>query len=87
MYRGIDDYQHSWVVDLIIKYVCGIRPEGERVTIDPFPFGLRHLTIDDVIVKGRRLKIEINEKRFCVSMDGTLVGESRVGKPIALTSF
>ncbi|MCP4728318.1 MAG: hypothetical protein GY863_24995, partial [bacterium] len=35
VFRGIDDYQHSWVVDLIIKYICGIRPEKDKIIIDP----------------------------------------------------
>lgn len=34
-YRGIDDYMHSWIVDLIIRHVCGIDPSGvEGQTID-----------------------------------------------------
>ena len=41
LYRGVDDYMHSWVNDLIIRYVCGVRPEGDRIVVDPFPFGLR----------------------------------------------
>jgi hypothetical protein len=83
-YRGVDDYQHSWVNDLIIKYVCGIRPGGQSVTIDPFPFGLRHLIIDDVIVKGRRLKVEITGKKFSVWVNGNPSAESTVGNPIVV---
>ncbi|HZH98773.1 MAG TPA: hypothetical protein VEX38_07355, partial [Fimbriimonadaceae bacterium] len=26
LYRGYDDYMHSWVVDLILRYVAGLRP-------------------------------------------------------------
>jgi hypothetical protein len=36
---AIDDYQHSWVNDLIIQYVMGIRPHDDGITVDPFPFG------------------------------------------------
>ncbi len=34
-YRGIDDYMHSWIIDLIIRHVCGMDP-GDTVshTID-----------------------------------------------------
>ena len=33
-YRGIDDYMHSWVADLILKYVCGVRLEEGKM-VDP----------------------------------------------------
>jgi hypothetical protein len=47
-YRGVDDYQHSWVADLIIKYVCGIRPmdeENKALVVDPLPFDLQNFSI------------------------------------------
>ena len=84
IYRGIDDYQHSWIVDLIIKYVCGIRPGNTYITVDPFPFGLEHVLVDDVIVCGRRLKVEIQRDRFTVWCDGKKFSESRVGKSVLL---
>lgn len=84
MYRGIDDYQHSWVNDLIIKYLCGIRPQEFSVIIDPFPFGVKAALIDDVILRGRRLKVKINGKRFVVWLDGQHHAESVLGKPISI---
>lgn len=35
LYRGYDDYMHSWIVDLILRHVVGVCP-GERI-IDPLP--------------------------------------------------
>jgi hypothetical protein len=84
IYRGIDDYQHSWVNDLIIKYVCGVRPEEFSVTIDPFPFGFRELKIDRVFMRGRWIGVEIKGVRFSVWLDGKMHAESTVGKPIIL---
>jgi hypothetical protein len=84
VYRGIDDYQHSWVNDLIIKYLCGIRPEEFCVVIDPFPFGVKAILIDDVIIRGRRLKVEIDNTRFVVWLDGQHHAESVLGKPISI---
>lgn len=84
VYRGIDDYQHSWVNDLIIKYVCGIRPDPHTVTIDPFPFGLKSVQIDNVVIRGRQLKVEVRGKRFIVRLDGKQHVESVVGKPVMI---
>ena len=35
LYRGYDDYMHSWIVDLILRHACGIVPGTQR--LDPFP--------------------------------------------------
>jgi hypothetical protein len=83
VYRGIDDYQHSWVVDLIIKYVCGIRPTREALVVDPFPFSLLSASIDDVFIRGRRIRVEIDRKKFTVWLDGKEKGASAIGRGIA----
>lgn len=84
IYRGVDDYQHSWVVDLIIKYVCGVRPDDKGVTVDPFPFGLKHAVVDDIIVRGRKLTVEMRQRKFSVWLDGSNAGESTIGKAMRL---
>jgi hypothetical protein len=81
-YRGVDDYQHSWVNDLLIKYVCGIRAEEFSVLVDPFPFNLSHVVIDDVYIRGRRLKVTVSGKRFTIWLDGKHHAESTLGDPI-----
>ncbi len=84
VYRGIDDYQHSWVNDLIIRYVCGIRPEQARVTVDPFPFGLQRFQIRDVLIRSTRLAVAGNEHRFTVWCNGRKAGDGRSGHPVIL---
>ena len=62
LYRGIEDYQHSWVVDLLIKYVAGLQPQnGNQITIDPFPFNLSYFRLERVYVKGHWLDIAWQE--------------------------
>lgn len=76
VYRGIDDYQHSWVVDLLIKYVAGIQPEANKVVIDPFPFGLEHFELRDARVRGHRIDVVKDERGFRVRLDGEEVHAS-----------
>lgn len=83
-YRGIDDYQHSWVNDLIIKYVCGIRPEDNGIVVDPFPFGLKQFMIEDVFVQGKTIRVELEGKRFTVWVDGSKKASSTMGSPIEI---
>jgi len=85
VYRGIDDYQHSWVADLIISYVCGVRTDAEGLVIDPFPFGLARASIDDVMVRGHRVRVVLAKKNYTVWIDGTRRGAGTIGKPLRLS--
>jgi hypothetical protein len=75
-YRGIDDYQHSWVVDLIIKYVCGIRPvdaNEKTLIIDPLPFNLESFSISNVRYQGRDVKVTWRAKKIDDAEQGLTV--------------
>ena len=69
-YRGIDDYQHSWVADLILKYVAGVRLKGNTLTVDPYDFGLEHFVLLDCRVRGRRLDVCWGRDRKGRSVEG-----------------
>jgi len=80
-YRGVDDYQHSWVNDLLIQYVAGVRPHAAGITVDPFPFGLDHVELTNLRVRGVALTIRLDGTRFTVTAGGSQrVGT--VGTPI-----
>jgi hypothetical protein len=81
-YRGIDDYQHSWVNDLLLRYVAGIRPGDRSVTVDPFPFGLDWFDCDHVIVAGHRIRVQGRKNRFTVTIDGRRAGTGTLGTPV-----
>ncbi|MBE0555670.1 MAG: hypothetical protein IH628_00425, partial [Proteobacteria bacterium] len=84
LYRGIDDYQHSWIVDLIIQYVCGIRPDEFILTIDPFPFGLKRVDLKNLRVRDRRIDFSLRNKKFRVSVDGRQSVQGVMGHPVTL---
>lgn len=84
VYRGIDDYQHSWIVDLIIQYVCGIRPGQFSVTIDPLPFSLKRAALKNVQIRGRRIDFSLEGKRFRVTVDGKQTVTGTVGRALTL---
>ncbi len=71
-YRGIDDYQHSWVVDLILKYVVGIRPMHDgTIVVAPVPADVASLAVDGMIVRGREVAVLCeNGGAVRVSVDG-----------------
>lgn len=84
VYRGIDDYQHSWVVDLIIKYVAGLQPEADKVVIDPFPFGLTSFALEGVTVRGHTIDVTLDEHGFRVRLDGNMVYSDNAPSKVAL---
>jgi hypothetical protein len=83
VYRGVNDYQHSWVVDLIIKYVVGLRPllDG-RVVIDPFPFEIRRMHADRIPYQGHFLRVDMDEEKVSLYVDGRLVASEKRGERI-----
>ena len=86
VFRGVDDYMHSWIVDLIIKYVAGIRVYDEEVVVDPFPFNLSSFHIERVKIKDHFLKVTYSkEEGLRVYMDGKLVGKSKKLKALKIS--
>ncbi|HXE57851.1 MAG TPA: hypothetical protein VNK43_07615 [Gemmatimonadales bacterium] len=82
-YRGIDDYQHSWVNDLMIRHVAGLLPAGERgVIVDPLPFGYELVELKGAVVAGRRIDVRVSGGRFRVRVDGREAGRGRLGEPL-----
>jgi hypothetical protein len=82
IYRSIDDYQHSWVNDLILKYVCGIQVEDSGFTVDPLPFGLQYAVADDLSIQGARVKVELRRRKVTVWRNGRKAATTTIGKPI-----
>jgi hypothetical protein len=72
VYRGIDDYQHSWVVDLLMKHLAGIQPAGgDTLVIDPLPFPVESFLLEGVWIRGRRVDVAWDAKEgFVVRVDG-----------------
>jgi hypothetical protein len=85
VYRGIDDYQHSWINDLIVSHVAGVVPHGASgVTIHPLRLGIVDAVLDGVTVAGHRLRVAIADGRFRVRVDGRHAGGGRVGEPLTV---
>ncbi len=69
-YRGIDDYQHSWVADLIIQYVCGLRPDQRGLTVDPLPLDIDMAELSETRVAGHNVSVRIDGDVFEATIDG-----------------
>ncbi len=65
VYRGVDDYQHSWVVDLLIKYVAGVQvQEDGQILLQPLDFSLEHLRLENLYIAGKRYSVHLTDGQF-----------------------
>ena len=81
VYRGIDDYQHSWVNDLIVQYVAGLHPRDGGVQVDPLPLGLELVELTGARVRGATVNVRVTGSTLTVLVDGQS-RSGRVGEPM-----
>jgi hypothetical protein len=86
-YRGIDDYQHSWVVDLLVRYLAGIQPAPDgTVAIDPLPFNVEAFKLSNVVVRGRQIESHWSATEgFRVLLDGREIHQSAERQRLVVT--
>jgi hypothetical protein len=84
-YRGVDDYQHSWINDLIVSHLVGVLPRGETgCTVHPLPLGVVAARVRRLPLAGHRLDVTVSSGRFQVRVDGRAAGAARVGEPVTV---
>ena len=80
-FRGTDDYMHSYVADLILRYVAGLRPNVDgSLTLDALPFGLKKISVDNVKVRGKTFSLDMIAGRGRLIM-GSRMTRFAIGKP------
>ena len=85
LYRGLDDVQHSWMVDLILKYVAGIQPQRNgMLVVDPLPFGIQWLRVDRVPIRGHLVRVEIDGEDISLYVDDVLRSSGKRGAKVEL---
>ena len=70
-FRGIDDYQHSWVLDLLARGIAGLHFDEGGVEVRPLPHGLSRVRLGPVRVRGRSVAVELDDGRTSLAVDGT----------------
>jgi hypothetical protein len=72
IFRGIDDYQHSWVLDLIVRGAAGVEPTRDALRVHPLPLGLSHATFAGrlrghtihALLEGDEVRIEVDGEPY-----------------------
>lgn len=71
-YRGIDDYMHSYLIDLIIRFAAGLQPQPDgSLVVHPLPLDLDHFTLTDAPYRGQMIGVRYTrEGGLTVAVDG-----------------
>ena len=80
-FRGIDDYQHSWILDLLARGFAGLHVDASGVEVRPLPDGPARVSLGPVIARGRTLHVEVEPARVSISVDGERFDGPR-GEPL-----
>ncbi len=80
-FRGIDDYQHSWILDLLARGFAGLHVFASGIEVRPLPDGPARVSLGPVIARGRTLHVEVEPGRVSVAVDGERFDGPR-GEPL-----
>jgi hypothetical protein len=69
-WRGLDDYQHSWLNDQIVRWIVGFRPDADGFVVDPLPADIAHARIERLPFRGSLLDVGFNEHTVFAACDG-----------------
>ena len=85
-WRGLDDYQHSWLNDLIIRWLVGFRPaSGGAFLLDPLPSGIERMRLARLVYRGAAVTVDVDAQRVRATVDGRAVEGPR-GEPLRVTA-
>ncbi len=82
-YRGIDDYQHSWVLDLLIRGVIGLEPTSNGLRINPLPLDVGEANLSRAHLSGHPVSAVRLGQQVTVTVDSAR-HSTQVGQPIEI---
>ena len=80
-FRGINDYQHSWILDLLARGFAGLHVDASGIEVRPVPDGPARVSLGPVIARGQTLRVEVEPGRVSVAVDGERFDGPR-GEPL-----
>ena len=69
-FRGIDDYQHSWILDLLARGFAGLHLDASGIEVRPLPGGPARVSLGPVVARGRSVSVEVEPRRVSATVDG-----------------
>ncbi len=69
-FRGIDDYQHSWILDLLARGFAGLHVDASGIEVRPLPNGPVRVSLGPASARGRTVRVDVEPERLSVTVDG-----------------
>ena len=69
-FRGIDDYQHSWILDLLARGFAGLHLDASGIEVRPLPGGPARVSLGPVVARGRTVSVDVEPRRVSATVDG-----------------
>ncbi|WP_419161284.1 MGH1-like glycoside hydrolase domain-containing protein [Candidatus Palauibacter sp.] len=69
-FRGINDYQHSWILDLLARGFAGLHVDASGIEVRPLPNGPSRVSLGPAIARGRTVRVDLEPERVSVTVDG-----------------
>ena len=69
-FRGIDDYQHSWILDLLARGFAGLHLDASGIEVRPLPGGPARVSLGPVVARGRTVSVDVEPRRVGATVDG-----------------
>ena len=69
-FRGIDDYQHSWILDLLARGFGGLHVDAAGIEVRPLPGGPARVSLGQVAARGCTVSVEVEPERVSATVDG-----------------
>jgi hypothetical protein len=71
-FRGTEDYMHSYIIDLLLRYVVGLRPQPDGgLVVEPLQFGLAHFALDNCVIAGQPVSVCWDGQRLSARVGAT----------------
>ena len=80
-FRGIDDYQHSWILDLLARGFAGLHVDASGIEVRPLPNGPARVSLGPAVARGRTVHVDLEPERVSVTVDGERLDGPR-GEPL-----
>ena len=80
-FRGINDYQHSWILDLLARGFAGLHVDASGIEVRPLPNGPARVSLGPAIARGRTVHVDLEPERVSVTVDGERLDGPR-GEPL-----
>jgi len=64
LFRGVNDYQHSWVIDLIMRGLMGLQVEAGNITVDTNLPSDAYMRVENIPTPKGLLSLEYDRGRL-----------------------